>query len=78
MFEDVIREKKSSGAYESIKSRFTASINLKELPSVLKNLLQKGTYDMTNGEAIKMNIKLLLLCNFCTRYHQLMIRYHAP
>ena len=66
LFEDVICENCSSGSYESIKSTFTVSINLKESPSVLKILFQRGTYDMTTVEAIKMNLKLLFLWNFCT------------
>ena len=51
--EDVICEMFSSGSSESIKSTFTVSRYLKEPPSVLKILLQRGTYDMTTGEAIK-------------------------
>ena len=46
-------------------------------PSVLKIILQRETYDMTTGEAIKMNIRLLFIWNY-TRYQQLMIRYNTP
>ena len=59
LFEDVICENCSSGSSEPIKETFTVCRNLKEPPSVLKILLQRGTYDVTNGWDIKMNIRLL-------------------
>ena len=48
-FEHVTREKFSSVSSETIKSTFTVCRNFKETPSVLKILLQRGTYDMNNG-----------------------------
>ena len=69
MLKDVICENCSTGGSESIKSTFTVSRNLKEPPSVLKILFQRGTYDMTIGEAIKMDLKLLFLWNFRTKKH---------
>ena len=50
---DVICENCSSGGSESMKSTFTVSRYLKKPPSVLKILFQRGTYDMTSGEALK-------------------------
>ena len=50
---DIICENCSSGGSESIKSTFTVSRYLKKTPSVLKILFQRGTYDMTSGEAVK-------------------------
>ena len=52
MLEDAICEKNSSGSSESIESTFAMSRYLKEPPSVLKILFQRGTYDITSGEAI--------------------------
>ena len=53
LLEYVICENCSSGSSESIKPTFTVSRCLKEPPSVLKILFQRGTYDMTTGEAMK-------------------------
>ena len=64
LLEDVICKNCSSGNSESIKSTFNVYIYLKETPSVLKILFQRATYDMTNGEAIKMILKFLFLWNF--------------
>ena len=76
--DDVICEIFSSGGSESIKSTFTVSRYLKKPPSVLKIILQRGTYDMTSGEDIQMNLKLIYLLNICTNNHQVMRRYHKP
>ena len=51
--DDVVCENNSSGGSESIKSTFTVSIYLKKPLSVLKILIQRGTYDMTNYVATK-------------------------
>ena len=56
--EDVICENCSSGGSESIKSTFNVSIYIKKPPSVLKILLQRGTYDMTSGEDVKNELKI--------------------
>ena len=77
LLHDVICEFFSSGGSESIKSTFTMSRTLKEPPSVLKIISQKGTYDMNSGEALKMNLKLLYLQNICTNKLQLMRRYQT-
>ena len=58
MLEDVIRENISLGSSESIKSTFTVLIYLKEPSQVLNILFQRGTYDMTTGEAIKNELKV--------------------
>ena len=58
LLEDVICEIFSSGNSESIKSTFTVSKYLKKPPSVFKILFQRVTYDMTNGEAIKDELKV--------------------
>ena len=49
---------------ESIKSTFAVSRNLKEPPSVLKIIFQKGKYDMTTGEAIKNEPKVDIFLEF--------------
>ena len=56
----VICENCSSGSYESIKSTFPMSVYLKEPPSFLKILFQRGTYDMTTGKAIKNELKVTI------------------
>ena len=76
--EDVICENCSSDGPESIKSTFTVSRYLKKLLTVLKTLLQRGTYDMTSGEALTMNLKLLYLLNIFTNNHLVMRRSHTP
>ena len=58
--DDVLCENCSSGGSESIKSTFTVSIYLKENPSILKILFQRGTYDMTSGEAVKNELKVAM------------------
>ena len=50
----------SSGGSESIKSTFTVTRYLKKPPSVLKILLQIGTYDINSGEAVKNNFKVAI------------------
>ena len=60
LFEDVIAENCSSGSYESIKETFTVCRNLKQPPPVLKSLLKKGTYDVTNYQAIKNEHKVVI------------------
>ena len=74
LFEDVICENCSSGSSESIEFTFTMYRNLKEPPSGLKILLQRGTHDMTTGEATKNELKFAIPLDFFTRYHQVMIR----
>ena len=76
--DDVICEKCSSDDYESIKSSFTVSIYLKKPHSVLKIIFQRGTYDVTSGDAVKMNLKLLYLLNICTNNHKVTRIYHTP
>ena len=51
--DNVICEICSSSVSESIKPTFTVLRYLEKPPSVLKIILQRGTYDMTNGEAQK-------------------------
>ena len=58
--EDVICEHCSSVGSESIKSTFTVSRYLKEPPSVLNILFQRGTYDMTTYVAIKNELKVTI------------------
>ena len=58
--DNVICENCSSGGSESIKSTFTVSRYLKELPSVMKIIFQRGTYDMTSGEALKNEVKVAI------------------
>ena len=53
----VICENCSSGSSESIKSTFNVSRNLKKPPLVLKIIFQRGTYDMTSGEAVTNELK---------------------
>ena len=60
MLEDVICKNCSSGSSESIKSTCTVSIYLKEPPSVLKIIFQRGTFDKTTGEAIKNELKVAI------------------
>ena len=76
LFEEVICEHCSSGSYESIKATFAVYRNLRETPSVLKILLQRGMYDMTTGQAIKNELKIAIP-SFFTRCHQVMRRYHT-
>ena len=45
---------------ESIKSTFTVSRYLKEPPSFLKIIFQRGTHDMTTDEAIKNELKVAI------------------
>ena len=58
--EDVICENCSSGGSESIKSTFTVSRYLKEPPSVLNIIFQRGTHDMTSDEALKNELKVAI------------------
>ena len=48
----------------SIKSTFTVSRYLREPPSVLNIIFQRGTYDMTTGEAIKNELKVAIPLEF--------------
>ena len=48
----IICENCSSGGSESIKSTFTVSRYLKKPPTILKILFQRGTYDITIGDAV--------------------------
>ena len=64
MLEDFICENCSSGSSESIKLTFTVPGYSKEPPSVLKILFQRGTYDMTTGEAIKNELKVAIPLEF--------------
>ena len=56
----VICENFSSGGSESIKSTFTVSRYLKKPPSVLRIIFQRGTYDVTSGEALKYKLKVAI------------------
>ena len=76
LLEDVICGNCSSGSSESIKSTFTVSKYLKEPPSVIKILFQRGTYDMTTGEVIKNELKVTIPLEFLYKNYKLMIRYH--
>ena len=67
LFEVVICENCSPCSSESIRSTSTVSRNLKELPSVLMILLQRGTYDMTIGQTIKNEHKVAITLDFFTR-----------
>ena len=58
LLENVICENCSSGSSESIKPTFIVSRHLKEPPSVLKIIFQRGMYEMTTGEAIKNELKV--------------------
>ena len=78
LLEDVICENSSSGSSESIKSTLTMYIYLTEPPSVLKILFQRGTYDMTTGEAMKNELKVPITVELCTKNHKVMRRYHTP
>ena len=60
MLEDAICENCSSGISESIKSTFTVPRYLKEPPSVLNILLERGTYDIITGEAFKNELKVAI------------------
>ena len=60
MLEDAICENCLSGGSESIKSTFTVSRYLKEPPSVLNLLFQRGNYDTTTGMAIKIELKVAI------------------
>ena len=77
LLEDVICENFPSGSSESIISTFTVPRYFKEPSSVMKIIFQRGVYDMTSGEAIKMNLRLLFVWNFCTKNHKVMRRYHT-
>ena len=60
LLEDVICENCSSGSSVSIKSTFTVSIYLKEPPSFLEIIFQRGKIDMTSSEAIKNELKVAI------------------
>ena len=77
LLEDVICENCSSYISESIKSTFTVSRYLREPPSVLKTLFQRGTYDTTTGEAIKNELKVAIHLEFLYKNHKVMIGYHT-
>ena len=64
MFEYVLCEKKSSDISEPIKETFTVCRDLKEPPSVLKIILKRGTYDVTDGQAIKNEHKVAIPLEF--------------
>ena len=64
LLKNVICENISSGSSESIKSTFTVSRYLKEPPSVLKIIFERGTYDMTTFEAIKNELKVAIPLEF--------------
>ena len=49
-----------------------------EPPSVFNILFQRGTYDMTTGEAIKNELKVTIPMEFFTKKHESMRRYHTP
>ena len=51
---------------------------LKKPPSVLNILLQRGTYDMTTGEAIENEMKVVIPLEFLYKNYQGMRRFHIP
>ena len=58
LLHDVICENYSSHSSESIKSIFTVSRHIKEPPTVLKILFQRGSYDSTTLVATKNEFKV--------------------
>ena len=60
ILDNVICENCSSGGSKSIKPTFTVSRYLKKPPSVLKIHFQRGTHDMTTGEAVKNELKVAI------------------
>ena len=60
LFEYGICEECFSDISESIKATFSVCRNLKEPPSVLKILLQRVAYDVTNVQAIKNEHKVAI------------------
>ena len=56
--------KLSSGSSESIKSTFTVSRYLNKPPLVFNILFQRGTYDMTSGEALKNEHKFAITSEY--------------
>ena len=78
LLDDVICAIFSSGSSESTKSTFTVSRYIKEPPTVLKILFQRGGYDSTTLMATKINLKLLYLLNIFSNNHKVIRRYHTP
>ena len=78
LLEDVVCENCSSGSSESIKPTFNVSRYLKETPSVLKILFQRGTYDRTTLVATKNELKVAIPSEYLVKNHQVMRRYHTP
>ena len=68
----------SSLGSKSIKSTFTVSRHIKESPTFLKILFQRGSYDSTTFVAKKMKLKSVYLMNICSNYNQVMRRYCTP
>ena len=64
MLEYVIGDNFSSGSSKSINSTLTVSRYLKEFPSVLKILFQRGAYDMITVEAIKNELEVAISFGF--------------
>ena len=58
LLHDVICENCSSLGSESMKSTLTVSRHIKEPPTVLKILLQRGSYDSTTFVATKNEVKV--------------------
>ena len=58
LLQDVICEIFSSYGSESIKSTFTVSRHVKEPPTVLNILFQRGSYDSTTFVATKNEVKV--------------------
>ena len=76
--DDVICEDCSSGGSESIKSTFTVSIYLKEPPSVLDILFQRGTYDRTTYVATKNELKVAIPSGHLYKKLSSNEKYHTP
>ena len=60
LLHDVICENCSSHSSESIKSTFTVSRHIKEPPTVLKIIFQRGSYDSTTLVATKNEVKVAI------------------
>ena len=60
LLHDVIYEKCSSHGSESIKSTFTVSRHMKEPPTVLKIIFQRGSYDGITIVATKNEVKVAI------------------
>ena len=78
LLHDVICENCSSDGFESIKSTFTVPRYIKEPPTVLKILSQRGSYDSITLVATKNELKVAIPSEYFSNNHKVMIRYHTP